>query len=61
MLVSGSGDVSFCGLVLKIALQRGNPEKVIAQRAARDRFVAIGVSDRHLRGLDDMMFSGKEE
>jgi hypothetical protein len=27
VLVAGFGDVSFCGLVLNIALRRGNPEK----------------------------------
>jgi hypothetical protein len=61
VLGPGSGDATFCGVVLYIALRRGNPEKQLARRAARDRFVAISVFDRHLRGLDDVMCSGKED
>ena len=29
MLVPGSGDGSFCGVVLNMALRRGNPEKCL--------------------------------
>jgi hypothetical protein len=29
VLVSGSGDVSFCGVVLNMALRRGNPGKCL--------------------------------
>ena len=59
MLVPGSGDVSFCGVVLNMALY----EEVTQEGAcaARDRFVTISVSQRHLRGLDGVICSGKEE
>jgi hypothetical protein len=34
---------------------------MIARRAARDQLVAISVSDRNLRGFDDVVCSEKEE
>jgi hypothetical protein len=44
-----------------MALKSGNSEKLLAQRAERDPFVETGVSDRRLRGLDDVAYSGKED
>ena len=49
MLVPGSGDVSFCGVVLNMTLRRGNPGYDHGRLGSAPL------------GVDDVMCSGKEE